>query len=70
MPSPADVCQEEAAAGNEVSSASVTNEDIVEEAWEVVNESFIGDAGHRAWSPEKWLVSFLFGSTSHLFARS
>ncbi|KAH0464149.1 hypothetical protein IEQ34_006935 [Dendrobium chrysotoxum] len=55
MPSPAEVCQEEVAAGDEVSSASATNDDLVEEAWEVVNESFIGGAGRRAWSPEKWL---------------
>uniref|UniRef100_A0A1D1YIU2 C-terminal processing peptidase n=1 Tax=Anthurium amnicola TaxID=1678845 RepID=A0A1D1YIU2_9ARAE len=32
----------------------VTNKDIVEEAWEVVNESFL-DVGDGGWSPEKWL---------------
>ncbi|KAL2930783.1 Carboxyl-terminal-processing peptidase 1 chloroplastic, partial [Bienertia sinuspersici] len=44
--------------GAETSSSSpsklVTNEGIVEEAWEIVNDSFL-DAGHRQWSPESWL---------------
>ncbi|CAA6661286.1 unnamed protein product [Spirodela intermedia] len=31
----------------------ITNEEIVKEAWEVVNESFL-DSGNRGWSPEKW----------------
>lgn len=33
----------------------VTNEGIVEEAWEIVNESFL-DAGRHRWSPEVWQV--------------
>lgn len=35
----------------------VTNEQLVEEAWEVVNEGFLPDAGSRPWSPEMWMVS-------------
>ncbi|XP_030475853.2 carboxyl-terminal-processing peptidase 1, chloroplastic isoform X1 [Syzygium oleosum] len=30
-----------------------TNERIVEEAWDIVNESFLG-TGRRRWSPEAW----------------
>ncbi|BAF05703.2 hypothetical protein OsI_03161 [Oryza sativa Indica Group] len=33
----------------------VTNEQLVEEAWEVVNEGFLPDAGSRPWSPEMWM---------------
>lgn len=32
-----------------------TNEGIVEEAWEIVNDSFL-DTGRRSWSPETWQV--------------
>ncbi|XP_059664713.1 carboxyl-terminal-processing peptidase 1, chloroplastic isoform X2 [Cornus florida] len=32
----------------------VTNEEIVEEAWEIVNDSFL-DTGRHRWSPEIWL---------------
>ncbi|XP_048331696.2 carboxyl-terminal-processing peptidase 1, chloroplastic isoform X2 [Ziziphus jujuba] len=35
------------------SDSVVTNEGIVEEAWEIVNESFL-DAGRHRWSPEDW----------------
>lgn len=31
-----------------------TNEGIVEEAWEIVNDSFL-DTGRSRWSPESWL---------------
>lgn len=34
----------------------ITNEEIVREAWEVVNESFL-DSVNRGWSPEKWQVT-------------
>ncbi|XP_022955147.1 carboxyl-terminal-processing peptidase 1, chloroplastic isoform X1 [Cucurbita moschata] len=37
----------------ETVSPPVTNEDIVQEAWEIVNDSFL-DAGHHRWSPEAW----------------
>ncbi|KAK8933799.1 hypothetical protein KSP39_PZI015522 [Platanthera zijinensis] len=55
MPPRTEVCQEEAYAAEEVPSTSVTNEDLAEEAWEVVNESFFSGAGRWDWSPEKWL---------------
>ncbi|KAF3449861.1 hypothetical protein FNV43_RR05940 [Rhamnella rubrinervis] len=35
------------------SDSVVGNEGIVEEAWEIVNESFLNTARHR-WSPEDW----------------
>jgi hypothetical protein len=41
----------------EVRAEAVTNEQLVEEAWEVVNESFLPDAASRLWSPEMWMVS-------------
>lgn len=37
------------------SDSVVRNEGIVEEAWEIVNESFLNVGRHR-WSPEDWLV--------------
>ncbi|MQM05557.1 hypothetical protein Taro_038369 [Colocasia esculenta] len=47
--------EEELDVASEASEPSVVaNEDIVEEAWEIVNESFL-DAGNHGWSPEKWL---------------
>lgn len=36
----------------------VTNEGIVEEAWEIVYESFLDTTKRHRWSPETWLVSF------------
>lgn len=33
---------------------SVTNEGIVEEAWQIVNDSFL-DTGRHRWSPDSWL---------------
>ena len=54
-----EVCEEderefraEAAAPN-----LATNEGIVEEAWEIVNDSFL-DTVHHRWSPDSWLVIF------------
>lgn len=41
----------------EVKAETVTNEQLVEEAWEVVNEGFLPDAGSRPWSPELWMVN-------------
>ncbi|CAI9278884.1 unnamed protein product [Lactuca saligna] len=32
----------------------VTNEEIVKEAWQIVNDSFL-DTGRNRWSPEAWL---------------
>lgn len=59
LPPPSELCQDWAEEGEEeaeVPPESITNEGLVEEAWEVVNESFLGDAVSRSWSPEKWLV--------------
>ncbi|KAJ3670786.1 hypothetical protein LUZ60_008212 [Juncus effusus] len=39
----------------EVSEERVTNEELVEEAWEVVSEAFLPYSGVRPWSPESWL---------------
>ncbi|XP_039851676.1 carboxyl-terminal-processing peptidase 1, chloroplastic-like isoform X2 [Panicum virgatum] len=53
---PVEVCRDGAAAvAEEVRGEAVTNEQLVEEAWEVVNESFLPDAGSRPWSPEMWM---------------
>lgn len=40
---------------SETGSSPATNEDIVREAWEIVNDSFL-DAGRHRWSPEAWKV--------------
>lgn len=37
----------------------VTNEEIVQEAWQIVNDSFLDTRRHR-WSPQSWLVIFIF----------
>lgn len=34
---------------------AVTNEEIVEEAWQIVNDSFI-DTGRHRWTTDLWLV--------------
>lgn len=48
-----DVEQEERAdTGPEI----VSNEGIVEEAWQIVNDSFL-DSGNRRWSQENWQVT-------------
>ncbi|RLN23999.1 hypothetical protein C2845_PM07G17510 [Panicum miliaceum] len=53
---PVEVCRDGgAAAVEEVRGEAVTNEQLVEEAWDVVNESFLPDAGSRPWSPEMWM---------------
>jgi hypothetical protein len=60
-PQPPEVCRNGGApVEEEVRGEAVTNEQLVEEAWEVVNESFLPDAGSRLWSPEMWMVSFFF----------
>ncbi|XP_042390108.1 carboxyl-terminal-processing peptidase 1, chloroplastic-like isoform X1 [Zingiber officinale] len=55
-PSPA-LCREEDGVVDhaEVRPESITNKGLVEEAWEVVNESFLPDAGGRTWSQENWM---------------
>ncbi|CAO2170902.1 unnamed protein product [Urochloa humidicola] len=53
---PTEVCRDGVGAvAEEVRAEAVTNEQLVEEAWEVVNESFLPDAGSRPWSPEIWM---------------
>ncbi|CAN0853784.1 Carboxyl-terminal-processing peptidase 1, chloroplastic [Linum grandiflorum] len=56
-PSPApplsEYCREEAAAAERSGPRVTTNEKIVEEAWEIVNGSFLDVARHR-WTPETW----------------
>lgn len=47
-----ELVEERAEAGSD---SVVTNEGIVEEAWEIVNESFLGAGRHR-WSTEDWQV--------------
>jgi len=60
---PVEVCRDGVAAVvEEVRGEAVTNEQLVEEAWEVVNESFLPDAGSRPWSPEMWMVSLSCGN--------
>lgn len=48
-----DCLEDEQEEREEVGAQVVTNESIVEEAWEIVNDSFL-DAGRRRWSPEMW----------------
>lgn len=38
----------------------VSNERIVEEAWQIVNDSFLNTSYRRSWSPESWLVRCCF----------
>lgn len=44
----------------EVVSKVVSNESIVEEAWQIVNDSFLNTSTRRSWSPESWLVRCCF----------
>lgn len=37
----------------------VTNEEIVQEAWQIVNDSFL-DTGRHWWSPQSWQVIDLY----------
>ncbi|GMH15491.1 hypothetical protein Nepgr_017332 [Nepenthes gracilis] len=55
-PSSADYCRDDEEEHLEAETAPdlVANEAIVEEAWEIVNESFL-DTGRHRWSPESWL---------------
>ena len=51
-------CNEEVATSlvpKEEAVQEVTNESVVEEAWQVVNENFL-DARHNSWSADAWLV--------------
>ncbi|GMN43366.1 hypothetical protein TIFTF001_012568 [Ficus carica] len=52
---PSEICREQVSddGADSASDSAFTNEGIVEEAWEIVNESFL-DSGRRRWSPETW----------------
>ncbi|KAL7211500.1 hypothetical protein ACSBR2_014380 [Camellia fascicularis] len=55
-PSSADYCRQEDQTEDRYETAPglLTNEGIVDEAWEIVNDSFI-DTGRHRWSPDTWL---------------
>jgi carboxyl-terminal processing protease len=53
-----EICGEVGREEEGTTKSDMTNEALVEEAWEVVNQSFLPDVGTRPWSPEMWLVSF------------
>ncbi|KAG8385344.1 hypothetical protein BUALT_Bualt03G0033000 [Buddleja alternifolia] len=46
--------EEENYASDKVTEGVVTNEEIVEEAWQIVNDSFL-DTGRHRWSPDSWI---------------
>ncbi|KAJ9135918.1 hypothetical protein P3X46_033039 [Hevea brasiliensis] len=46
-------CREEENREEITGPQSVTNDGIVEEAWQIVNDSFL-DAGRHSWTPESW----------------
>ncbi|KAA8514986.1 hypothetical protein F0562_018227 [Nyssa sinensis] len=53
--SPNEYCrEEEREERSETAPELVTNDGIVEEAWEIINDSFL-DTGRHRWSPETWL---------------
>ncbi|XAR66664.1 C-terminal processing peptidase [Bertholletia excelsa] len=54
LPSSTESCREEQIEErSERASQLVTNEGIVKEAWEIVNDSFL-DVGRHRWSPDTW----------------
>ncbi|KAL3616944.1 Carboxyl-terminal-processing peptidase 1, chloroplastic [Castilleja foliolosa] len=46
--------EDEIYADDRLPAQAVTNEEIVKEAWDIVNESYL-DTGRRRWSPDFWL---------------
>ncbi|GFP91265.1 carboxyl-terminal-processing peptidase 1 chloroplastic [Phtheirospermum japonicum] len=46
--------EDEIYAEDRLPAQAVTNEEIVKEAWEIVNDSYL-DTGRRRWSPDYWL---------------
>ncbi|KAL1826643.1 hypothetical protein ACET3Z_005055 [Daucus carota] len=54
--SSAEACGDEESVKRDVVNAPelVSNDDVVEQAWEIVNESFLDPSGNR-WSPRSWL---------------
>ncbi|XP_075488759.1 carboxyl-terminal-processing peptidase 1, chloroplastic isoform X5 [Primulina tabacum] len=54
-PTEESICREEENyADPKLTGDTVTNEGIVEEAWQIVNDSFL-DTGRHRWSPDSWL---------------
>ncbi|XP_031500920.1 carboxyl-terminal-processing peptidase 1, chloroplastic-like isoform X1 [Nymphaea colorata] len=51
----AEKCEEQTAAETapELATSTVSNEEIVDEAWSIVNDSFI-NSGNSNWDPERW----------------
>lgn len=64
--SSAEACGDEESVKRDVVNAPelVSNDDVVEQAWEIVNESFLDPSGNR-WSPRSWLVRFRLFVSSH-----
>ncbi|KAJ3704323.1 hypothetical protein LUZ61_008028 [Rhynchospora tenuis] len=54
-PLSADLCAEVGREEGKTTQPQLTNEALVDEAWEIVNQIFLPDAGSRPWSPELWL---------------
>lgn len=56
------VCREDDAyVEDKLTGDAATNEEIVEEAWQIVNDSFL-DTGRHRWSPDSWLVCIIVNS--------
>lgn len=56
IPTEESICREEENyADPKFTGDTVKNEGIVEEAWQIVNDSFL-DTGRHRWSPDSWLV--------------
>ncbi|XP_050231309.1 carboxyl-terminal-processing peptidase 1, chloroplastic [Mercurialis annua] len=54
LPSPpSEQCQEQEGEELEQNKESFSNEGIVEEAWQIVNDGFL-DSGRHRWTPESW----------------
>lgn len=53
-----EACREEESEKRDVVNAPElsSNQGVVEQAWEIVNESFLDPSGSR-WSPQSWLVN-------------
>lgn len=68
-PSPSLTCHEgeDAAESEPRQVVAKTNEGIVEEAWQIVNDSFL-DTGRHRWTPQNWQVEvILISLTSNFF---
>ncbi|PRQ29355.1 putative processing peptidase [Rosa chinensis] len=70
-PPPSEYCKEDE--GDVIAESApepvATNEGIVEEAWEIVNDSFL-DTGRRSWLPENWQMKKEDIRTSSIKSRS